>query len=76
MGVVPQLDNLDVDVTVEDNLAVFARLYRVPDVRDAVDRGLALARLTRAARATRSTSSRAGCAGGCCSRAGSCTGRG
>jgi lipooligosaccharide transport system ATP-binding protein len=46
MGVVPQLDNLDVDVTVEDNLAVFARLYRVPDVREAVDRGLALARLT------------------------------
>jgi lipooligosaccharide transport system ATP-binding protein len=46
MGVVPQLDNLDVDVTVEDNLAVFARLYRVPDVGDAVDRGLALARLT------------------------------
>jgi lipooligosaccharide transport system ATP-binding protein len=46
MGVVPQLDNLDVDVTVEDNLAVFARLYRVADVRDAVDRGLALARLT------------------------------
>src|SRR6478736_2612342 len=37
MGVVPQLDNLDVDVTVEDNLAVYARLYRVPDVRDAVD---------------------------------------
>ena len=32
MGVVPQLDNLDVDVTVEENLAVFARLYRVPDV--------------------------------------------
>jgi ABC-type sugar transport system ATPase subunit len=29
MGVVPQLDNLDVDVSVEDNLAVFARLYRV-----------------------------------------------
>ena len=26
MGVVPQLDNLDVDVTVEDNLAVFAAL--------------------------------------------------
>ena len=46
MGVVPQLDNLDVDVTVEDNLAVFARLYRVPDVREAVDSGLALARLT------------------------------
>jgi lipooligosaccharide transport system ATP-binding protein len=46
MGVVPQLDNLDVDVSVQDNLAVFARLYRVKDVRAAVDRGLALARLT------------------------------
>jgi lipooligosaccharide transport system ATP-binding protein len=45
MGVVPQLDNLDVDVTVEDNLAVFARLYRVPDVPAAVDRALDLARL-------------------------------
>jgi lipooligosaccharide transport system ATP-binding protein len=45
MGVVPQLDNLDVDVSVEDNLAVFARLYRVNDVRAAVDRGLQLARL-------------------------------
>ena len=46
MGVVPQLDNLDVDVTVEDNLAVFARLYRVPDVWAAVDRALGIARLT------------------------------
>jgi lipooligosaccharide transport system ATP-binding protein len=45
MGVVPQLDNLDVDVTVEDNLAVFARLYRVGDVAAAVDRALDLARL-------------------------------
>jgi lipooligosaccharide transport system ATP-binding protein len=45
MGIVPQLDNLDVDVTVEDNLAIFARLYRVPDVGAAVDRGLDLARL-------------------------------
>ena len=45
MGVVPQLDNLDVDVTVEDNLAVYARLYRVRDVRAAVDFGLKLARL-------------------------------
>ena len=45
MGVVPQLDNLDVDVTVEENLAVFARLYRVPDVGAAVDRALDLARL-------------------------------
>ncbi len=46
MGVVPQLDNLDVDVTVEDNLAVYARLYRVRDVGAAVDRTLQLARLT------------------------------
>jgi lipooligosaccharide transport system ATP-binding protein len=46
MGVVPQLDNLDVDVSVEDNLAVFARLYRVPDVAEAVERGLDLARLS------------------------------
>jgi lipooligosaccharide transport system ATP-binding protein len=45
MGVVPQLDNLDVDVTVEDNLAVYARLYRVADVGAAVDRALDLARL-------------------------------
>src|SRR5689334_9192179 len=45
MGVVPQLDNLDVDVTVEDNLAIFARLYRLPDVGAAVDRALDLARL-------------------------------
>jgi len=45
MGVVPQLDNLDVDVTVEENLAIFARLYRVPDVGEAVDRALDLARL-------------------------------
>jgi lipooligosaccharide transport system ATP-binding protein len=45
MGVVPQLDNLDVDVTVEDNLAIFARLYRVPDVAKAVDKALDIARL-------------------------------
>ena len=75
MGVVPQLDNLDVDVTVEDNLAVFARLYRVADVAAAVDRALDLARL-RTAAATPSTSSPAACAGGCCSPAGSSTSRG
>jgi lipooligosaccharide transport system ATP-binding protein len=45
MGVVPQLDNLDVDVTVEDNLAIFARLYRVPDVGAAVEKALDIARL-------------------------------
>jgi lipooligosaccharide transport system ATP-binding protein len=46
MGVVPQLDNLDVDVTVEENLAIFSRLYRVPDVSAAVDRALEIARLS------------------------------
>jgi lipooligosaccharide transport system ATP-binding protein len=46
MGVVPQLDNLDVDVSVEENLKVFARLYRVDDVHSAVDGALARARLT------------------------------
>src|SRR3954451_12044298 len=46
MGVVPQLDNLDVDVSVQENLAVFARLYRVKDVRAAVEKGLSLARLS------------------------------
>ena len=46
MGVVPQLDNLDVDVTVEDNLAVYARLYRAKDVPAAVERCLEISRLT------------------------------
>jgi lipooligosaccharide transport system ATP-binding protein len=45
MGVVPQLDNLDIDVTVEDNLAIFARLYRAPDLKAAVNRALDVARL-------------------------------
>src|SRR6187397_1914562 len=45
MGVVPQLDNLDIDVTVEDNLAVYARLYRVADVHAAVERTLDIASL-------------------------------
>ena len=65
MGVVPQLDNLDVDVTVEDNLRVFARLYRVKDVPR---RGRTRPRpgpADRSQGATRSTSSRAACAGGC-----------
>jgi lipooligosaccharide transport system ATP-binding protein len=30
MGVVPQLDNLDTTLTVEQNLVVFSHLYRVP----------------------------------------------
>jgi lipooligosaccharide transport system ATP-binding protein len=47
MGVVPQLDNLDVELTVRQILTVFARLYRVPrSERDAaVQRALAVANL-------------------------------
>ena len=47
MGVVPQLDNLDITLTVEQNLQVFSRLYRVPaDERDAaVERAIGIANL-------------------------------
>jgi lipooligosaccharide transport system ATP-binding protein len=45
---VPQLDNLDIELTARQNLAVFARLYRVPHAerRAAVDRALEIAKLT------------------------------
>ena len=48
MGVVPQLDNLDVSLTVEQNLLVFSHLYRVPGGRrkDAIERTLGIANLT------------------------------
>jgi lipooligosaccharide transport system ATP-binding protein len=47
MGVVPQLDNLDVELTVRQILMVFARLYRVPrgERDDAVQRALGVANL-------------------------------
>jgi lipooligosaccharide transport system ATP-binding protein len=47
MGVVPQLDNLDTTLTVEQNLVVFTYLYRVPSEgrRDAIERALAIANL-------------------------------
>jgi len=47
MGVVPQLDNLDVSLTVEQNLIVFTHLYRVPAGRRraAIDRALSIANL-------------------------------
>ena len=67
MGVVPQLDNLDVSLTVEQNLLVFAHLYRVPagERKAAIERALG-DRQPRASGATpRSTSSAAACAGGC-----------
>ena len=46
-GVTPQLDNLDVELTARQNLAVFARLYRVPrhERRAAVDHALEIANL-------------------------------
>src|SRR5919201_1369212 len=54
MGVVPQLENLDTPLTAEQNLRVFAHLYRVPrgERRAAVERCLELAHLTER-RATR-----------------------
>jgi lipooligosaccharide transport system ATP-binding protein len=47
MGVVPQLDNLDVSLTVEQNLLVFTYLYRVPanERKAAIDRVLGIANL-------------------------------
>ena len=47
MGVVPQLDNLDIELTCRQILSVFARLYRVPrhDRPAAVARALAIANL-------------------------------
>ena len=47
MGVVPQLDNLDVSLTVEQNLLVFAHLYRVAgrDRGPAIEHALSIANL-------------------------------
>jgi lipooligosaccharide transport system ATP-binding protein len=47
MGVVPQLDNLDTSLTVEQNLLVFSHLYRVPggERHAAIERALAMANL-------------------------------
>jgi lipooligosaccharide transport system ATP-binding protein len=46
-GVVPQLDNLDVTLTVEQNLLVFAHLYRIrrPDRHEAIERSIRIANL-------------------------------
>jgi lipooligosaccharide transport system ATP-binding protein len=47
MGLAPQLDNLDVTLTVEQNLLVFAHLYRIGrgERRAAIERALEIARL-------------------------------
>ena len=46
-GVVPQLDNLDVTLTVEQNLLVFTHLYRIPraERREAIKRAVQMANL-------------------------------
>ncbi len=46
-GVAPQLDNLDVTLTVEQNLRVFAHLYRIPraERHEAIERALQIANL-------------------------------
>src|SRR3954468_17986863 len=46
MGVVPQLDNLDVTLTVEQNLRVFTHLYRIPrgERQAAIERALEMSR--------------------------------
>jgi lipooligosaccharide transport system ATP-binding protein len=46
-GVVPQLDNLDVTLTVAQNLLVFTHLYRIgrAERRDAIERALVMANL-------------------------------
>jgi lipooligosaccharide transport system ATP-binding protein len=47
LGVSPQLDNLDVTLTVEQNLLVFAHLYRIgrAERRPAIERALEMANL-------------------------------
>src|ERR671923_1026136 len=46
-GVAPQLDNLDTTLTVEQNLLVFAHLYRIgrSERKDAIERALEMANL-------------------------------
>jgi lipooligosaccharide transport system ATP-binding protein len=47
LGVTPQLDNLDVTLTVEQNLLVFAHLYRIgrAERHEAIERALVMAKL-------------------------------
>src|SRR5881398_3191103 len=46
-GVVPQLDNLDVTLTVEQNLLVFSHLYRIGrhDRKEAIERAVRMSNL-------------------------------
>jgi ABC-type lipoprotein export system ATPase subunit len=73
---VPQLDNLDETLTVEQNLRVFAHLYRVPrgERRRGLERALGR-REPRERRTAKVKELSAACAGGCSSPARSCTAR-
>jgi lipooligosaccharide transport system ATP-binding protein len=62
LGVTPQLDNLDVTLTVEQNLLVFAYLYRIGRAERSSGRSSWRGSSSVAARA--STSSPAACGGG------------
>src|SRR4051812_46214723 len=65
-GVAPQLDNLDVTLTVEQNLLVFSHLYRIPraERKDAIERAIVMASSSTGGTPVW-TSSRAGCAAAC-----------
>ncbi len=67
MGVVPQLDNLDIALTCEQTLLIFTHLYRIPrkDRAAAIERALGIANLKRPPRHARGQAQRRACGGGC-----------
>ena len=67
MGVVPQQDNLDIELTARQNLEVFAHLYRVPVTRPERRRRLGAGDSPSLSTALtpRPRSSPVACAGGC-----------
>jgi lipooligosaccharide transport system ATP-binding protein len=66
LGVTPQLDNLDVTLTVEQNLLVFAHLYRIRRASAATrSSGRSSWPSSSSAGARASTSCPAGCGAGC-----------
>ena len=67
LGVTPQLDNLDVTLTVEQNLLVFSHLYRIGrhDRRAAIERALEMAKLVDRRSTPRRQALGRACAGGC-----------
>ena len=63
----PQLDNLDVTLTVEQNLLVFTHLYRIgrADRREAIERALKMANLVDRRDTKRGQALRRACGGAC-----------